>query len=161
MQRALRLDEIDIIHPERYVAHGYPHAEWTLLRREAPVYWFDRTEGERFWAITKHADIVFISKRPDLFISDPLLAVGTTPLAERKPYPKNLIQFDPPNHGVQRKLISNRFTPHALEARQADIERIARRVGGDLFTEGDTSEYDFVEKVAAPLSIAVIACLRV
>lgn len=159
MKAALRLDEIDIIHPERYVAHGYPHAEWTLLRREAPVYWFDRTEGERFWAITKHADIVFIGKRPDLFISDPLLAVGTTPLSEREDYPKNLIQFDPPKHGAQRKLISNRFTPHALKAWQADIERIARKVGDNLFAEGDEGECDFVEKVAAPLSIAVLARL--
>jgi cytochrome P450 len=160
MSSTLRLDEIDFIRPDRFARDGYPHAEWTLLRREAPVYWFDRSEGEHFWAITKHEDIVFISKRPELFISDPTLVVQTTPLSERSDdFPKNLIQFDPPKHGPQRKLISKGFTPRALRRWHADIERIARGVVNELFEEGDEGECDFVEKIAAPLPIAVIGWL--
>ena len=160
MSSDLRLDEIDFITPERYVRDGYPHAEWSLMRREAPVYWYDRSEGEDFWALTRHEDIVFVSKRPELFISDPQLVVQTTPLSERRDdFPRNLIQFDPPKHGVQRKLISKGFTPRALRRWHADIERIARGVVNDLFAEGDEGECDFVEKIAAPLPIAVIGWL--
>ena len=36
------LDSIDIHSLDRYAAHGYPWAEWALLRREAPVYWYER-----------------------------------------------------------------------------------------------------------------------
>ena len=50
----------NIIHPDDYAAHGYPHPVWTRLRREDPVHYWDRTEGVPFWAITKHADIVTI-----------------------------------------------------------------------------------------------------
>jgi cytochrome P450 len=160
MSQPIPLDELDFMSPERYVHHGYPHEAWTQLRKEAPVYWFDRTEGEHFWAITKHEDIVFIGKRPDLFISDPVLVVQTTPLSERPDdFPKNLIQFDPPKHGPQRKLISKGFTPRALKRWHGDIERIARGVVNDLFEAGDEGECDFVESISAPLPIAVIGWL--
>jgi cytochrome P450 len=160
MSSALRLDELDFIEPDRYERAGYPHEEWTRMRRESPVYWFDRSEGEQFWAITKHEDIVYISKRPELFISDPTLVVQTTPLSERPDdFPKNLIQFDPPKHGVQRKLISKGFTPRALRRWHADIERIAKGVVDDLFSRGDEGECDFVEQISAPLPIAVIGWL--
>jgi cytochrome P450 len=156
----LLADEIVFHDPELYVLGGYPHDVWTQLRREAPVYWFDRSPGEQFWAITKHEDIVWISKRPELFISDPTIAVQITPLSERSDeIPKNLIQFDPPKHGPQRKLISKGFTPRALRRFHADIERIARGVVDDLFEQGDEGECDFVEQISAPLPIAVIGWL--
>ncbi len=160
MSSALQLDTLDFMSPERYVAEGYPHAEWTQMRKEAPIYWFDRSPGEEFWAITKHEDIVYIGKRPDLFISDPTLVVQITPMSERDDnFPKSLIQFDRPKHGPQRKLISKGFTPRALRRFHADIERIAKGVVDDLFAEGDEGECDFVEKISAPLPIAVIGWL--
>ena len=160
MASAFSLDELGLIDPARFVRDGYPHEAWTRLRREAPVCWFDQTPGEHFWAITKHEDIVFIGKRPDLFISDPTLVVQPTPLSERDySFPKNLIQFDPPKHGPQRKIISKGFTPRALKRWHADIERIARGVVNDLFEAGDEGECDFVEKISAPLPIAVIGWL--
>lgn len=160
MASAALLDDTEIINPARYVSGGYPHELWTQLRREDPVHWFDKGEGEHFWAITKHEDIVFIGKRPELFISDPILVVQPTPLSERDySFPKNLIQFDPPKHAAQRKIISKGFTPRALKRFHADIERIARGVVDDLFAEGDQGECDFVERISAPLPIAVIGWL--
>jgi cytochrome P450 len=156
----VELDPLEFIDPDRYARDGYPHEVWSRLRREAPVHWFDSTPGEHFWAITKHEDIVFISKRPDWFISDPVLVIQLTPFERRgPPIPKSLIDFDPPRHGPQRKLISKGFTPRALRRFHADIERIARRVVEDLFAEGDEGECDFVEKISAPLPIAVIGWL--
>ncbi len=34
------LDTLDIINPDHYQQNGYPHEEWALLRREAPIYWY-------------------------------------------------------------------------------------------------------------------------
>ena len=110
MASAQPLDTLEFIDPADFQANGYPHDVWTRLRAEDPVHWYDRSPGEKFWAITKHEDIVFIGKRPDLFISDPVLVVQPTPLSERTDaIPKNLIQFDPPKHGLQRKIISKGF----------------------------------------------------
>ncbi len=55
------LDSVDIHDPRLYVERGYPWAEWDLLRREAPVYWYERDGIEPFWAITRHADVLEIS----------------------------------------------------------------------------------------------------
>ena len=38
---AISTPELDLVHPETYVKHGYPHDIWTQLRREAPVSWIE------------------------------------------------------------------------------------------------------------------------
>jgi len=65
----LTLDAVDIVNPDLYVQRGYPHAEWALLRREAPIYYYQRPNVDPFWAVTRHADIVNISRQPALFKS--------------------------------------------------------------------------------------------
>jgi cytochrome P450 len=59
----ISLDNINIIGPEHYRINGYPHPEWAYLREHKPVFWCDDPEVEPFWAITKYADIVQISKQ--------------------------------------------------------------------------------------------------
>jgi cholest-4-en-3-one 26-monooxygenase len=72
----LGLDRLEIVDPQDYADHGYPHAAWSRLRRECPVYWYDRGDDcTPFWAITKHADIVHISRRPTEHLNAPRLAV--------------------------------------------------------------------------------------
>jgi cholest-4-en-3-one 26-monooxygenase len=155
---AVPLEDVNIVHPDHYVAEGYPHDVWTWLRREDPVHWFDRTEGVPFWAITKHADIVHISKRPHEFPSGPRLVLSHQPDRERPNiFPTTIIGMDPPKHGIFRQLVNRRFTPNALKRLYPDIDRIGREIVEGLVGEGSSGECDFVEKVAAPLPIAVIA----
>ena len=44
MQRDFDPEALDIATPEHYERNGYPHPEWTWLRRHAPVFWYDRAE---------------------------------------------------------------------------------------------------------------------
>ena len=103
--------------PRALRANGYPHPEWTWLRRHAPVFWYDRPNVEPFWAITKHADIIEISKQPELFLNAPRLAVFTLDLP---PPPegevRHLLNMDPPDHARYRRLASSWFTPRAIRA---------------------------------------------
>jgi cytochrome P450 len=148
--------EFHLVHPDHYADRGYPHGVWTRLRREDPVHWFDRTDGIPFWAITKHADITTIGKRPEKFLNGPRLVIGHDP--ERpNDFPPTLIQLDPPKHGVYRQLISHRFRPAALRRMHDDIERIGKEIVDGLLEAGDSGQCDFVQKVSAPLPIAVIA----
>jgi cholest-4-en-3-one 26-monooxygenase len=154
--------ELDLVHPATYVEHGYPHDIWTRLRREAPVSWVERPDGDSFWAITKHADITHIGKNPEIFLNGPSLFVEFEGRNEEEPRfeaPPTLISLDPPIHHKYRQLINKRFTPRAMRGMHGDIERIANRIVDDLFEEGDEGTVDFVEKIAAPLPIAVIAWL--
>ncbi|HXK25640.1 MAG TPA: cytochrome P450 [Myxococcota bacterium] len=150
--------EACLVHPDDYAERGYPHDVWTRLRREDPVHWYDRTEGPPFWAITRHADIVEVSKRPDVFWNGPLLVIPHLPDQQDDPrFPPTLIQLDPPKHGLYRQLVSKRFTPRYLRTMHADIERIGKEIVDQLATGGGRGECDFVNEVSKPLPIAVIA----
>jgi len=152
------LDEIQLIEPDWYVAHGYPHDAWRMLRREAPVHWFDRFAGDPFWAITKYDDVVTISRQPDLFPSSVRNVIVPDRVDEEEPVRLNMIlNMDPPEHGAYRRLVSKRFTPRALALRAEDIEHIAIEILDQLEARGREGECDFVDAVAAPLPIAVIA----
>src|SRR5262249_60295907 len=56
------LDALDVISNETYEENGYPHEAWTRRRRENPVHRFAPEGVVPFWAVTKHADIVAVSK---------------------------------------------------------------------------------------------------
>ncbi|MBW2268501.1 MAG: cytochrome P450 [Deltaproteobacteria bacterium] len=157
----LNLENLELIDPDYYVDNGYPHDAWTALRREAPIFWYERNEAMPFWAVTKQSDIRWISRQPELFSQNPTIAIMTDrqPAGEDFQPPPTIIQMDPPKHGPYRQLISRRFTPRALLKIQDDIEQIAEEIIDGLGEGGDEGECDFVQKVAAPLPIAVIAWL--
>ncbi len=148
-----------IVHPDDYAKHGYPHHIWARLRAEEPVSWQTQPgNAVDYWAITKHADITAISKRPDLFLSGPRLVIQHME-EEIRDLPPTLIQMDPPMHGDFRQQISRRFTPRMLRKIHEPIERIGRELVEKLYTKGDEGECDFVAEISAPLPIAVIGWL--
>jgi cholest-4-en-3-one 26-monooxygenase len=151
------LDPLDVIGPDTYLRHGYPHAAWKRLRRESPVHWFDLPGGVGFWAITRRADIVWISKQPKRFRNAPRLAVfeGGGPVEKREV--RHLLNMDPPEHAAYRSAASHWFTPRAIRARLPEIERITADLLDGLAGDGTTREADFVADFTAPLTLAVLA----
>src|SRR5215470_3725005 len=144
------IDPFDLVDPERYARNGYPHAVWTRLRAEAPVAHFAPPGYRPFWAITKHADIVEIASQPLRFSSAHGIILGR---AHAVAVPSEMVvTLDPPRHGPMRRVASRRFTPGSLRRQREEIERIDRAATG-----GAVGECDFVERIAAPLPIAVVA----
>ncbi len=159
MAKNLDLDCLDVIGPDTYAEHGYPHAAWKQLRRESPVHWFDLPNGVGFWAVTKRSDIVWISKQPDHFQNAPRLAIfeeGGPPEDERT-FVRHLLNMDPPEHPKFRQTASSWFTPRAIERRRPEVERITRELLAEMAAEGETREADFVGDLAAPLTLNVLA----
>jgi cytochrome P450 len=163
----LTLQQIDIMSAERYGAHGYPHEEWALLRREAPVFRYERPGFDPFWAITRHEDIVRISKQPDRFLNRPRMAMfhndlrpqgneGASAAGPARRF-RSLLNMDPPEHRGYRKLAFGWFTPGSLRKLQPRIEEISRRILDDITRDGERAECDFVTEVAARLPLKVIA----
>ena len=160
------LDQIDLVSPERYAAEGYPWREWALLRREAPVYWYDRPGVTPFWAITKYDDIQQISRDPQTFISSQRLVVrsaGSGDVAANDPSltVPNLINMDPPEHGKYRNATSRRFSPRGMRLLEDRIDEIAEDVidaaAAHLVDQlTDRREMDFVRDVAAKMPMAAI-----
>jgi cytochrome P450 len=157
----LSLDTLDIISNDTYAENGYPHDAWALLRREAPVYWYERDVKAPFWAVTRHEDIRWLSRQPKRLLNAPRLAVFPqfAPPEEDERVARHLLNMDAPDHGRYRKLAAPRFTPRSIARLEASIEKIASDLLDDLARDGSLSEMDFVTSVAAPLSLAVLADL--
>jgi len=154
------LDELKVLDPHHYAQGGYPHAEWARLRRESPVHYFPTAAAEPFWALTKHEDIVWVSKQPERFLNAPRLIVPSTAEQRDQEFPvRMLLNMDNPDHKVYRDLMRGKFTPQALRKMPLDVEGIAREIVDGIDTHGAEAEIDFVDKVAAFLPIAVIADL--
>jgi len=142
---ALVLDD-----PDFYLAD--PHAAFRWMRERAPVY---RCERARLWAISKHADIMRVSRNPEIFCSARGILIndglrGETPME----VPPSIIYMDPPQHNRYRKLVSRAFTPGMVAGLEGRTRAIARE-SLDAIRSGET--HDFVETVAVPLPMLVIA----
>jgi cholest-4-en-3-one 26-monooxygenase len=149
------IDPLDLVDPARFARDGYPHAVWTRLRAEAPVAHFAPPGYRPFWAITKHRDVVEIASQPRRFSNAHGIILGR---ANAVAVPSEMVvTLDPPRHGPMRRVASRRFTPRAVRAQSAEIERITVEILDRAATAGATIECDFVERIAAPLPLAVIS----
>jgi cholest-4-en-3-one 26-monooxygenase len=160
MSRTPELDWVgpELIDPDYYAGEGYPHALWTRLRRDAPVAYFEGPDYP-FWALTRHKDIVEISRQPELFSNRPRfqIVVGADYASDDAREPETMIHMDPPEHRQFRDLLARRFTPRGMRAIETEVAALAREIIDDLATEGLEGECDFVEKIAGPLPLAAIA----
>jgi len=154
---AFDLRTLDVATPEHYERNGYPHGEWTHLRKHAPLFWYERDNVDPFWVVSKHADIVWLSKQPERLLNQPRLAVFTNDLP---PPPeettRHLLVMDPPDHAKYRRVASKHFTPRAVQGWEPKVRRITRDV---LDRAGRQERIDFVKDVSAPITIAVIALM--
>jgi cytochrome P450 len=150
------LSDINIADPAAY-EHGLPHDAFRLLRDRSPVHWHpwpDRSNG--FWAITRHADIVVISRDAETYSSaaEHVLLVDLDPDALEAR--RSLIETDPPEHTRLRRIVSSAFTPRKVAEYELATRRIAAGLLEALAADGGG---DFVDLVAAPLPINVIVSI--
>lgn len=149
------IDPLDLVDPERFGARGYPHELWARLRAEAPVTYLEPPGYQSFWAVTKHADVLEVTSQPQRFSNASGLILG------RKGAPMQptemVVTLDPPRHGPMRRVAMKRFTPRAIRERHLEIDSITVDILDAVAHGGDAGEFDFVERIAAPLPIAVIS----
>jgi cytochrome P450 len=148
-------DGTELVDPASYGLKGVPHDIWTRLRREAPLHYFEPTAWQPFWAVTRHADICEISRRPNDFLSAPGIVLPPLEAQDRGnalESMRTIITMDPPEHRAYRKVASPHFTPRAMDRYNPVIEAAARELVDGLAGEG---EADFATVLAAahPLRI--------
>jgi cholest-4-en-3-one 26-monooxygenase len=149
------VDVQNLVDPGSYALNGYPHELWTRLRREEPVAYFAPPGLEPFWAITKHADILEISRQPLRFSSE--RGITLMPAGAVMTPSEMVVMLDPPRHAPVRRVANSRFTPRAVRGQQAEIEQIAVEILDSAVPAGTSGELDFVGRIAAPFPLAVIA----
>lgn len=151
-----QIDGLRLIDPAAYAQHGYPHDEWTQLRRESPVQFFDPPGWLSYWAVTKHADIVEVSKQPEIFLNGPGMTMVRARSGDDKVQQqiRTVINMDPPVHRKYRKVGSPYFTPRAMHQLDSLVAETARKLVDGLGREG---ECDFIPEIASRHPLKVIA----
>jgi hypothetical protein len=135
-----------------------PHATFLRLRREDPVSWWDEPGGRGFWAVTRHADLLHVSRNVDAFSS----AQGVT-LEEMDPDDfdarRNMLEYDPPEHTRYRRLVSKPFSRREVYAYEGAIRLLARAVLDEALPVTGAIQLDFVEAIAKQLPMRMLGRL--
>jgi hypothetical protein len=156
-------DGFDLIDPASYARSGPPHDAWTALRRHSPVHRCEPRDYPPFWAITRHADICEISKRPDKFLSQPgIIHPRTSQIIDRSEgvgAMRTIIEMDPPEHRSFRKVASSWFTPRAMNRIDAAVQASARDLVDTLAGRTGEGECDFARDVATAHPLRILATI--
>src|SRR5688500_18263376 len=169
----MTLETIDIHSTSRLQEQGYPWEAWDLLRREAPVHWYDRDDIEPFWAITRYDDVHFVGSNDRLFVNGGgrlrLASASDDREAEQRSRRRaemrgwdpdevpDLVYMDKPRHTEFRNLAARSFTPRAMRALETHLRSYATRFLAefvDLLQRN--GEADLVEDFAVKLPLATI-----
>ncbi len=141
-------------------AHGSDaraHA-WEMLRDEAPVSFGPEAEipgfpqGPGFWSVTRHADVVHVSRHPELFCSGQGTNIPDLPV-EIAEFFGSMINMDDPKHTRLRRIVNRSFTPRTVARIDEDVRRKARAIVARVAPAGSC---DVVTELAAPLPLEII-----
>ena len=141
--------------------NGQPFELFERLRREAPVYWHEESlEFEPgFWALTKHEDIITVSKDPQTFssaVGGHLMTMGDPEVVDPSAVAAivgNMIGMDPPDHQIYRKMGAPSFTPKAIRSLEDDMRLKIREL---LDNVSDKGEFNFVTEISEQLPLWVL-----
>jgi len=149
----LALEDISLENDD--FAEGVPHEAFALLRREAPVWWYDWPLGRGYWCVTKHADVVAVSRDTKTFTSEQGANLEDLD-EEQRIVRQSMLETDPPRHTRLRGLVGPSFTPRAIKAYELALRELTAAVLDNALPLG---EFDFIEEVAKQLPIRVLARL--
>ena len=131
---------------------------FATLRRERPISWHEEPEivilpkGPGFWAVTRHADILEVSRQPELFCSGKGSNISDMPPAFNEFF-GSMINMDDPRHARLRRIVSRGFTPRMIQRVEQNVQRAAATIIDDVIEKG---RVDFVTEIAAALPLKII-----
>jgi len=152
----------DLTDPDLY-ATRLPHEELAELRQAAPIWWNTQPsdlgfEDDGFWAVTRHADVVAISRDSETWSSEANGAIirfaRGTPREAIEMQRVIMLNIDPPHHTKMRGIVSRGFTPKAINNLRNILATRAQNIVSAAIEQGTG---DFVTDVACELPLQAIA----
>jgi cytochrome P450 len=132
------------------------------LRTERPVSWHPPVEDALmpdpgdpgYWAVTRHADIVEVSRNSEVFLSGKGVLFENVP-EELLEASQSFLAMDPPRHTLIRKVVHAAFTPRQVRRIEDSIKANARNIVSELRAAG--SGVDFVAHCAKELPVRTLS----
>ncbi len=152
-----------VISPKAYAEDTGLHEAFRWLRANMPLAKAEIEGINPFWIVTRHADILEISRQNSLFHSGDMATTFTTLEGDRivrkmtggSPHlVRTLVQMDAPDHPKHRLLTQSWFLPQNIRHLEARIREIARAHVDHMASLG--GECDFVKDVALTFPLRVI-----
>ncbi|MER5963346.1 cytochrome P450 [Streptomyces sp. NPDC002057] len=145
-----------------------PFPEFARLRQTAPVWWCPQPPGVTgfpdggYWAVTRHADVKYVSTHPELFSSNENTAVirFNEHITRDQIEVQKLIMLnmDPPEHTRVRQIVQRGFTPRAIRTLETALRERAQAIVDEAKRGADADgTFDFVTRVAVELPLQAIA----
>ena len=152
------MDLAEIVRPELYASEERLHALLGHMRQHEPVAWIETETHRPFFAVTRHADILEVARRSDVFANAPrpILSSREQELESRsrQAHVRTLIAVDGAEHKDLRALTKDWFMPQSLNRFEARIREIAIDSVETALERGP--EIDFVADVAIHYPLRVI-----
>jgi cytochrome P450 len=153
-----------LVDPKAYGEWEDLHRKFAWARANRPLAIAENERFDPFWAATRHADILEISRSNARFAS----AVRSTTLVDRDGWEiakaatpnhdghlvRSLVQMDAPDHMKYRLLTQSWFMPKNLRTLEDRIREIARNTVDHMLSLG--GQCDFARDVAAYYPLRVI-----
>jgi cytochrome P450 len=151
-----------LVDPSAY-ADGRVQESYRWLRGNNPLGLAEVEGFDPFWVVTKHADILAVSRQNDLFHNGDRPTVVINQAGDRRTREitggsphlvYSLVQMDPPDHSKYRALTQAWFMPANLKRLEERIRAIAQRAVATMCARPGAC--DFVKDVAAGYPLHVI-----
>jgi cholest-4-en-3-one 26-monooxygenase len=149
------LPTVDVYDPVRYES-GIPHDDFRVLRAQAPVFRHpDHERPDGFWAVTRHADVMRVSRSPELFSSSRCTAILAEMTEEQHAQQRlMMLNMDPPEHSRLRGLVNRGFTPKVVSRMAERLQEACDTIVDSALAVGTG---DFIDLCTADLPLIVIA----
>jgi len=140
--------------PYAFSVHDDPYVTYQQLRDNAPAWWNPEL---KFWVLSRYADVQQAFRDHVTFSS-----MGGVALENRRAITtkdlsfQQMIELDPPEHTVFRRLVSRVFTPRQMMAMEDDIRSI---VDGYIDQVIERGEGDLVADISGPFPMDVISAI--
>lgn len=147
------LADIDVM---SNIAHddGVPHALLARLRSERPIHFqtvSDPILYDECWVLTKHEDVLAVSRDTDHFINGHGLNLRADYSDEE---PRHLLNLDDPEHLAMRRMTNKGFTPRVVRRYEEHYSELAAQLLDEALADGDG--FDVVDALAVPLPLLAI-----
>ena len=153
-----------LVNPKAYSEWNDLHEKFAWARANMPLGVVQAEGYDPFWAVTRHADIMEVSRNNARFASGQRMTVLTNKEGEalaRAATPsgdghvvRSLVQMDAPDHMKYRLLTQSWFMPKNLRMIEERVREIARETVDHMLSLG--GECDFARDVAARYPLKVI-----
>jgi methyl-branched lipid omega-hydroxylase len=164
MSRDALAEEVDLSDPEFWLRPASArHQGFRELRQHRPLATFPEPRymsdspwapapGGEFRAVTRHADVVEVTRHPERYSSAQAISILDVP-AEMADLFAGMLAKDDPAHARLRRIVSKAFSSRQIAGTMDTIDEVARQT---VHRAAALGEFDFVTEVASPYPLEII-----